>query len=183
MNINPELIRLLNAKCGCDVTTHRGANILCSDIKAKTGEYISINTIKRLVGIINYDGRHRTEIMSLIASYLGFDSWQLLESYLNQKISEFNSARSFLDLSSLEEGREVEIQWEPDRLVVIRHCEGKLYKVVKNLNSKLRPGDMVELSEIAVGFPFLAKEVVRNGKPLGNYTAAALDGVKKITVI
>lgn len=183
MSVNPELIKLLSLKAGCDVSSHRGVNILCHDITDKTGEYISLNTLKRMTGILEYDKEHRIDILNVIASYLGFDSWSILDDYLQNKISEFNSSGKFINLVSLPDNKEVEISWNPDRNIVIKHRSGDEYEVIRSENSKLHVADLLYVSEIAVGFPFLVKQVVREGKSLGNYSAAMTEGLSGIRLL
>ena len=181
--VNPLLIQLLSDRAGCDVTTARGANVLRLDIEKATGEYISINTIKRIVGLLVYDGNHREQVKDVIARYLGFSSWELLEAYLANSLSDFNTDNPFMELSSLPEGRRIALEWEPDRRVVLRHLEGSAYLVEESLNAKIEKGDIVSVSHVAVGFPFYASDVVRNGKSIGNYTAASRRGIVHIELV
>lgn len=183
MNVNPVLIDMLSRKAGCDVTTAQGAHALCNDILAVTGEPVSLNTIKRLTGIISYEKTHRDGTKAVIARYLGFADWSMLQSFLDNKISDFNTNSGFLEMSSLPDGQEVEIEWLPDRKIMIRHLEGCQFEVVSNCNSKLLPGDILNMSQIAVGFPLIVSEVIRDGRSLGNYTAAVTDGITKLHVL
>ena len=174
---------MLSRKVGFDVSTPYGARKLCDDIFALTGEKVSLNTIKRLTGILSYDSSPREITMNIIAAYLGFPDWTTLELYLNNKISEFNTESGFIDLSMLPVGQEVQIEWLPDRKIRIRHDEGNKYRVVESLNSKLETGDILKLSQIAVGFPFIVGDVQRNNQSLGNYTAAPTDGITKFLIL
>lgn len=181
--MNPALINLLSKQANCDVTTPYGAGILRNDIEAKTGEYISINTIKRMVGILEPGHSHRLHVMNIVALYLGFASWRMLEAYLERKISGFNAPNPFIDLESLPENRLVGISWAPDRRITLRHLEGKVYRVEESINSKLQPGDLLTLSQAAVGFPFYAGRVERDGNSLGSYTAASQKGISELSLI
>ena len=181
--MNPALINLLSKQANCDVTTPYGASILRNDIEAKTGEYISINTIKRMVGILEPGHSHRLHVMNIVALYLGFPSWGMLEAYIERKISGFNAPNPFVDLESLPKNQLVDISWAPDRKVTLRHLEGKVYRVEESTNSKLQPGDLLTLSQVAVGFPFYAGKVERDGNSLGSYTAAAQKGISELFLI
>lgn len=183
MSLNPELLKLLSAKAGYDVTTPGGANILCYDIMKKTGEPLSLNTVKRITGVLEYEGKHRLDVLDLVARYLDFANWQMLRDFLDNKISEFNTSDKFIDLVSLPAEAEVEICWQPDRRVLIRHIKDNDYVVVQSENSKLIDGDRLIVSEIAVGFPFIVKEVIRGGESLGNYAAAMTAGISAISIL
>lgn len=183
MSANPILVKMLSEKAGRDVTTPSGADFLRNDIHTATGEPISINTIKRLVGILDYKGNHRLQLLNIIAKYLGYTSWSVLDEVLNQGISDFTTHNPFLELESLPKDQKIEIQWEPDRRLVIRHIEDRLYEVTDCRNAKLQAGDILTLYQIGVGFPFYAKDVKRDGRSLSNYTAANITGISKIKIL
>lgn len=182
-SINPYIISMLGKKIGCDITQPHGASLLRNDIESKTGEYLSLNTIKRLVGIIPYDFNPRPVVLEILARYLDFSSWKILNDYVNNHISEFTSEPSLIDLTSLKEGKEVSIEWEPDRKILIRHLGGGEYHVVSAENSKLKANDVLIISAAGEGFPFVAKSVIREGKNLGSYTASAERGISLMKIL
>lgn len=174
---------MLEEKAGCDITTAYGATVLRNDIESLTGENLSANTIKRLVGNLPYNSNPRETTLEILAKYLGYDSWQFLNDYLNQKISQFNSGNVFYELEKLPANQRIELEWEPNRKILIRHISGYEYKVISSENSKLLEGDILTLSQIAVGFPFMVRKVIRDGKALGSYTASTELGLKKIMIL
>lgn len=181
--MNPVLNEMLSRKAGCDITTSQGAQYLRGDIKRVTGESVGLNTIKRLIGSIPYEGTHRSTILEIISRYLGFGSWTLLEAKIKDEISGFDRHSSIVELEGLPTGQKIAVEWEPDRRIVMKHQEGKLYTVEESVNSKLERGDRMTLSQIAAGFPLYANDVIRDGKSLGNYTAAVGAGIKKIEML
>lgn len=183
MKLNKAIIKLINEKTKVDVTTLAGSVFLRNDIEARTGEALSLNTIKRLVGILPYDSTPREVTLDIIARYLGFDSNLQMQLAIQDKISEFNLPAGFIDLSQLKEGAEILVKWNPQRELRIRHIGGEKYCVVESQKSKLREGDLLSLSQIAVGFPFMVKSVTRNGRNLGNYVAAQTEGISSIEMI
>ena len=183
MKLNGAIIHLLNAKAKIDVTTKAGCDYLRNDIEAKTGEALSLNTVKRLVGILNYDSSPREITLDIIARYLGFANHIQMQMAVQDKISEFNTPTEFIDLSVLPEGARILIKWNPDRTLRLRHLAYGSYLVEESSNSKLTAGDILELSQIALGFPFMVKNVTRSGRILGNYTAAKTEGLSSIEVI
>lgn len=182
MKLNRTVIDLLSAKTGHDVTTPHGADYLRNDIEAVTGEHLSLNTVKRLVGNLPYESSPRAVTLNIISRYLGFNSWQLFQEYLSGKISGFDTEEGFIDMTTQPPGRLVKIRWEPARSISIKHLgEGK-YVVSESINSKLRSEDIIYLSQIAEGFPLMVKLVERNGKVLGNYIAARKQGIDSIEI-
>lgn len=173
---------MLSEKANVDVTTKAGAEYLRHDIEARTGESLSLNTVKRLLGILSYDSRPREITLYIIARYLGYNDWEQLQNSIQDKISDFNSPVEFIDLKELPADTVVIIKWNPEREIKLRHIKEEKYIILEAVNSKLQKGDVLSLSQIAVGFPFMAREVVREGKSLGNYTSARLEGVSSIEI-
>lgn len=182
MKLNTVVLDMLSEKAGTNVTTKAGAEYLRNDIEARTGEALSINTIKRLTGNLPYDSEPREVTLDIIAQYLGYRNFAQLQNLVQDKISNFNTLPGFIDLKSQPVNREIIIKWEPGRVIKIRHLGEGNYIVEESLNSKLLRGDELILSQIAEGFPFMVKEVVRDEKSLGNYTAAQIEGVSSIEV-
>lgn len=180
MKLNQTVIDLLSEKSGKDVTTSYGADYLRNDIEAVTGESLSLNTVKRLVGHLPYDSTPRVVTLDIIARYLGYGSWQLLQESLTGRISDFNIEEGFIDLQAQPPGRIIRIGWQPDRSISIRHLGEGRYVVTESVNSKLNCDDVLYLSQIAEGFPFMVKRVERGGKNLGNYIAAKKHGIGSI---
>ena len=182
MSRNPILISMLSEKAGLNVSTPAGAEWLRNDIEKVTGEILGINTIKRITGVIEYEGSHRTMLLDIIARYLGYPSWSLLDQVIQKKISFFSDQNDAISLEKLPPDQLVEICWDPDRSVLLRHNKDKIFTVIESSNSKLKEGDILTLSQIAPGFPLYASDVIRNGDSLGTYTAASINGVSSIVL-
>ena len=179
--VNPLIIKMLNEKTGRDVTTAAGATFLQKDIESSLSEHLAVNTVKRFVGLIPYEYNHHQLVLNTIAKYLGFSSWEMLNDFVNDKISEFgNNNDNIINLIDLPIDIKLELKWEPDRVIQIKHIDKAIYEVISSTNSKLKKGDLLKLSQIVLGFPFIVSEVRRNGLSLGNYTAAAERGISGI---
>ena len=183
MRLNKRILSLLSDKAGVDVSTPSGAAFLRNDIESVLAERLSLNTIKRLVGLLPYDSSPRDSTMDVLAQYLDYPSWKILNQTLKDKISDFNSSSLFIELSDLYINKEIIIRWSPNRHIKIRHLGEGRYLVVESQNSKLLERDELVLSQIALGFPFMAKDVKRNGLSLGTYTAALLEGIEDIEFV
>lgn len=182
MKLNQAVIDMLSEKTGKDVQTPYGADYLRNDIEAITGEALSLNTVKRLVGLLPYESSPRTITLNIISRYLGFSSWQLLQEYVAGKISDFNVEDLFVDLTKQPLNSLIKLRWQPDRYISICHLGNGKYRVVESVNSKLQPDDVLHLSQVASGFPFMVKTVERNGRNLGNYIAAKKTGIDSIEI-
>lgn len=183
MKNNPALIAMLRNKTGCNLSSPSEAEFLRNDIEAVTGERLGINTVKRIVGILDYEGQHRDYVLDIIARYLNYSSWSLLERDLNNKISEFGTSSSILDLNLLPQNQKIEIKWDPDRKIILEKSNSSHFTVIESNNSKLIEGDILKVTQIAAGFPFYVSDVLRKGESIGKYTAALEDGLKSIKLL
>lgn len=184
MILNPLQLEKLSEKIGQDVTTPAGATILQLDIESVTGARLGLNTVKRLVGVLSDDDMMpRPTTLNTLARYLGYPDWTSVEEDTLMKGSGFGAGNPFVDMAAFECGAMVEICWKPDRKIVLRHDGNGRYIVVGSENSKLRPGDAVLLSQLAVGFPFVADDVVRNQQQLGCYRAADGAGITRFDIL
>lgn len=174
---------MLSAKAGKDVRTHSGAEILRNDIEARTGEALSLNTVKRLTGVLAYSSTPREVTLDIISRYLGYKNWALFLSAIENKISGFNTPEGFIETKDLPVGSVLKISWEPDREIKILHRGKGAYEIIESKNSKLQKGDEIHLSQIAPGFPLMVREVNREGECLGNYTAALTEGITSLELL
>ena len=184
MKLNKHLLEELSAKIGQDVTTPTGASVLQLDIESVTGETLSLNTVRRLVGVIPSEKlTPRRTTLNIIANYIGYPDWEMLEEDTNVNGSGFSENKPFIEMSDLEEDTVVEICWKPNRRLVIRHDGNGQYEVEKSENCKLIPGDLLSLSQLAIGFPFVADKVFRDERPLGCYQAAHGAGIIRFNIL
>ena len=182
MKLNALQIERLSEMIGQDVTTPAGASVLSLDIELKTGVALGLNTVKRLVGVLPSDVVPRRTTLNTVANYLGYPDWSLMEKDSAMRSSGFGRNDLFIDMSGLENRVEVEICWKPDRRILIRHDGSGRYTVMESDNAKLRPGDRLSLSQLAIGFPFIADSVFREERPLGAYRAADGAGISRLDI-
>lgn len=177
------VIKMLSDNAKINVGTTAGAEFLRNDIEARTGEALSLNTVKRLVGILPYNSSPREVTLDIMAQYLGYKNWGLLNSDIQNKISDFNDNPDFIDLQKYPANTRIILKWQPDRtLHLVQKVDGE-YLVEKSENSKLLKGDILSLSQIAVGFPLMVRQVWRDGNSLGNYIGAQIEGISSIEII
>lgn len=181
--LNPYIISMLSKKLGKDVTVPDGASSLAIAIESATGQHIGLNTIKRLVGILPYKYSPRYSTLEILAAFLGFQNWRVLETFVEKRISEFGENSQLIDMAKLPEGIEAILEWEPDRRIRIRHNKDAEYLVEEAVNSKLLRGDILTLTFAGEGFPLVVKSVVRNGNNLGTYTASPETGLRKLEIL
>lgn len=183
MKLNPIVLKMLSDRVGRDVGTLAGVTCLRLEIEKTVGVSLSRNTLKRLVGILKYESSPRDFTLDVLARYLGYDSWRQLCEGIDRRISDFNVPDTFVDAALLPEGRRIVLEWDPDRHIEIMHIGGGQYEVTDSLNSKLLKGDIITLTQIALNFPFVVKEVIRGDTSLGNYSTAHEFGLKTLRMM
>ena len=177
------VLEMLKKEAGYDVTTSWGSAMLHKDIQTKTGQRLGLNTVKRLVGLIDYNSEPRQDTLTIIAHFLEFNTWESVMRYVQDNISGFELKDSIVDLEILPTGKKVRVKWEPDRSILLLHIEGEEYEVLESINSKLQKGDFLYLSQISEGFPLVVKKVMRDGLNMGNYKAGIDIGIKSIDIV
>ena len=183
MQLPDTILKMLSAKSGININTPAGCEQLRNDIEVSTGEPLSINTVKRLAGVIPYDGAPRTVTLDIIARYLGYSSWSFLLNDLASTVSDFNMNHTIIDCTLLPPDTILRLCWEPGRRVELRSRGNGVFTVVSSEKSKLAVGDTVSLTMAVAGFPLYASEVVRNKTCLGTYTAAKECGITSAEII
>ena len=193
MALPPEIIKRLSEKVGKDVRTPEGAYHLALDIDTATKITLGRNTVGRLVGLIPSNVVPRATTLNAVALFLGYPNWgRLLENQPTIKEGFYPEKKLTYDMSQFPEDTIVDIRWNPDRRVLGRHIHGGIYEVLLSENGKLRDGDIIYLSKLTIGLPFVVdcvkrgcevvRDVICGGKQLGSYSAAAGSAVFSIEV-
>lgn len=169
---------LLKQKSGRDFRLSGDCEYLALDIESVTGEHIGVNTLKRLLGFIDDEREPRPSTLDIIARYLDFENWEVLSIYDDRSNSSFESSNEEIRVSDLSVGQDVLITYLPDRQVEIRYLGTNRFRVLSNMNSKLRAGDEITLTHIVQGYPLLVSEVIRDGESLGSFTAGKAQGIR-----
>jgi hypothetical protein len=165
---------------------------LAMDIEERTHEHIGINTLKRLLGDIKASNEPRLATLDIVARYLGFPNWDVYGMEFNKGgNSEFSKKQNMgeetmfeLRTSNLKKGQKVEIQYYPDRQLILEYMGDDTFKVRKSVNSKLSADDTFKVSIMYKDYPlFLPSVKSKNGQELGSFTAGKISGLTYIKVL
>ena len=174
---------LIEQRFGREIRYPADVEALHYDVLASTGENISVNTLKRLLGMVTDVKQARQFTLDTIAHYVGHESWEAMVQFARERgNSAFEDVES-VDVSSLKEGDVIELTYAPDRMVRMRHCKGEECVVTVSVNSKLCKGDVVDVSHLVLGYTLYAKNVTRNGNSMGCFTAGKIGGISSIRII
>lgn len=173
MALDVKILLLIRRKFGKTVETDNDFYELIARIKEVSGEELSLNTLKRLFGIIPGTSNPRTVTRNILARYLGFDSWNLLTESLNDNdpASRFGDKDGVIYSSDLEAGTAVSFNFGNGKDIVLEYIGDRQFKVVSVSNSKIRKGDILLISRMAELDKFLADGVVRDGRIIGRYNS------------
>jgi hypothetical protein len=175
----PLLRERVEARFGLPANSSQKFNSLSKDILARTGESLSASTLKRFWGYVTSDTAPSLASLDILSRYAGYPSFK---AFCAGDASQFLTAEE-LSSKSLKEGAEVEIRWDPGRIVRLRHLDGSSFIVTASEKSKLRVGDSFEVADFIVGFPLYIGQIVRNGVQLPAYVAGSTGGLTACMVI
>ncbi len=168
----------LKRKSGLDLCGPSDAERLALDIETITGEHMGVNTIKRLLGMIDDEREPRVSTLSIVARYLGYADWEELVLFDKGSNSAFNDDdEGVLTASSLPKGSIVKVSYSPDRELRFCHLHDGRFLVEQSVHSKLQVGDEISLTHFVKGYPLLVNEVTRGGKSLGRFVAGKERGI------
>lgn len=173
----------LEVKIGQEIRYHTDLEYLCIEIEKETKRCISLNTLKRLFGLIDDIREPRLYTLDTIAIYLGYSNWDIYLSSLTQSgNSSFNSMQEIV-IDELSPGAIVEFKYDPDRIVRVRYLGDDLFKVIESEKSKLAVDDTMEITHFVLNYPLIALDVKRNKKSLGRFTAGKVGGITELKLI
>lgn len=175
----PLLRERVEARFGLQVNSSQKFNALSKDIFTRTGESLSPSTLKRFWGYVSTDTAPSLASLDILSRYAGFSTFK---AFCAGDASQYLVAQTLLS-NTLKEGDEVEIKWDPGRIVRLRHLGGSSFTVLESEKSKLKAGDSFETSEFIVGFPLYIGRIIRNGAELPAYVAGSTGGLTACQVL
>lgn len=177
MKFSLKTIQLLKDRCGHDVRTPADIAGLALDIESKTGEHIGVNTLKRLLGLIDDERSPRISTLDVVARYLGYGDWDTLSQLDSGSNSSFDTIDGELPIANISPGQQVHITYLPNRRVCMEYLGENHFRVVEAENSKLHEGDTLTISHIINKYPLLVTKVLRGDTDLGSFTAGKAQGI------
>ena len=127
-----------------------------------------------------------------IAEYLGCDNWEELKENFDEEyerilrkggrncISTIQSANpTDLMLKNLRNGDIIEVNYFPDRKLLLEFIRKDTYKVVSSTNSRIEQGDTIYTSSLYNDLPLIC-EIKRNGISKGTYRSAHGHNIQSI---
>lgn len=119
----------------------------------------------------------RISTLDIIARYLGYDHWESLRAHdIQTENSSFDERDECLP-NQFPQGQKVQVSYLPNRKLILEYVGDYRFRVIESENSKLKTGDELTLTHLLRGYPLMASDVVRDGNPLGSFTAGKAQGI------
>lgn len=184
MGLSKEFRKKIEERFGAPLAYSADCERLAVAIEEATGERLGVTTIKRMFGFAGEQVVPRGSTMDILAQYLGYTDMKDMTRQLGDAsdISMFTPVDE-IDISSLAPGTQIQIAYEPGRLLVMTYMGRNWFIINESIGSKLRKGDKIRLIQLAKGFELLATDIVRDGTNLGSYHAAKNGGLVSMEII
>ncbi|MDE6702969.1 MAG: hypothetical protein K2K00_04750 [Muribaculaceae bacterium] len=180
-----EILRRLKEKVGLEMAKSSDFDALSQSIADSTNENLSVNTLKRLFGFKTDKVVPRLSTMDIIAQYLGYSDYESLIKELGEDadISLFTPI-DCLEVQELEKGTQIRVAYNPNRVFFLTYL-GDYQFIVNDVegSKNIRKGDLLTITQLAVGHRFVVSHVVRDGQDLGTYESAKFKGLKSIEIM
>ncbi|MDH6307395.1 hypothetical protein M2451_000544 [Dysgonomonas sp. PFB1-18] len=181
--LSPVIKKLLENKLGKDIRYSSDIEHLSFDIEKHTNQRIGVNTIKRLLGLIEGIKEPRLYTLDTIARYLDFKNWdEMLDSLDERGNSDFSTIEE-IDIQALKTGDKIRFTYSPDRVVSIEYIGNNRFIVIGSENSKLLLNDTIEVNHFVLNYPLIITNVIRNDVSMGKFTAGKISGITSLFIL
>lgn len=177
------LINLTNKTIGFTPRTPTDFNILNLLIKKKQESTISVSSLKRIWGYVNYNSFPSPNTLNLLSRFNGYTDWN---SFLKENdiitendFSEYLS-NSLVYSDSLKVGDTLIVEWYKDKGCTLEYLGDHRFEVKDVRNIKLENGDQFTMHSLCVGLPFCASEIIRGSYRIPGYIGARNNGIMAI---
>lgn len=180
-----EILKRVRQKVGLGMTRSADFDVLSQAIKDNTNENLGVNTLKRLFGFKTDKVVPRLSTMDIIAQFLGSEDYESLLKELGEDadISVFTPT-DCLEVQDLEMGSQIRIAYDPNRVYFLTYI-GDFKFIVNEVEGSrnIQKGDILTITQLAVGHRFVVSHVNRDGTDLGAYESAKFKGLKSVEII
>jgi hypothetical protein len=180
-DVYQKLRKAVEKAVGREMRTPRDFDFLSAQAFYATKQYISSMTLKRFWGYLGEKHMHKPRLatLNILAQLIGYMDWMSYYKDLNEvggSQSCFLNNRA-LYTSSLEHGALIEVKWNPNRRIVIRHEGYEVFTIIESANSKLSIGDTFRCGHIVEGQTMILGGLIHGGQKFSGYVCGLEKGV------
>ncbi len=182
--LSDKVRQMVEKRFGAKVRYPQECEALAVAIREATHESLGTTTLKRMLGFVGGVSRARRSSLDIIARYLGYGDYDLLAKDLDEdaEISDFRTVENITS-EDLMEREQIQLTYEPHRMLRLEYLGQNLYIVKESKGSKLQKGDRLLIAGFYVGFELVISDVERSGRHLGSYIAGKQGGLTSIEII
>lgn len=186
--LHKSIIEKIKAKYGRQEIYSADCELIADAINTgHAGPIVSTSTIKRLLGFAGTPETAptpRANTLDIVAKWLGYDTYKSLLTSIGESddASEFTTKTS-IDIDQLDAGSQIQVRYEPSRVIVMTYLGNGEFVVNEAKNCKLFQGDRLRVTHLVLGQEMLVRDVIRNGHSLGGYRAGKDGGLTSIEFI
>ncbi len=148
---------------GLKVRTPSDFNYLTEVITNSTNEMLSSTTLKRLWGYISGAENIRHSTLNVLSKYLGYKNWDDFITVNFKKV--FDAVYS----TELKENAHLEILWEPNRRIKIKHLVNNTYAIEEQTNTVFKKGDTFKCPFFILHEPLCITELKQGNNEIALY--------------
>lgn len=129
---------------------------LHDQMQERLKEAVGVSTLKRLWGYIDGYTTVRESTLDVLSRFVGYPDWHTFVADYCQVESAQTSQRvlsATLTAEQLEVGETLEIGWEPNRRMRLRHEGNGYFTVLEARNSKVKAGDTFHCDRFILNQP------------------------------
>lgn len=181
-----KLVDLTNRNAGFVPTTPSEFNNLSLLIKNKTQQEISLSSMKRIWGYVEYINFPSKNTLNILSRFNGFANWEDFFSHPDEKRDPESSNyfyETMISVDSLSKGQVLKVTWGKEKGCVLEYLSNYSFKVTETYNIKLKPNDTLRLHTLCVGLPFYSIDIRRGDKIIPGYIGAKKSGITSIKII
>lgn len=180
-DVYQKLRKAVEKAVGREMRTPRDFDFLSAQAFYATKQYISSMTLKRFWGYLGEKHMHKPRLatLNILAQLIGYMDWM---SYYKDLDEVGGSQSCFLNnralyTSSLKHGALIEVKWNPNRRIVIRHEGYEVFTIIESANSKLSIGDTFRCGQIVEGQTMILGGLIHGGQKFSGYVCGLEKGV------
>lgn len=181
-NDTRRLIESIELSIGRKIKTPRDFSFLRECIFARLRVYLSESTLKRVWGYLPVINT-RSSTLNILASFVGYASFEDFINHAdpdgsNEIPSSYMLGRHLSVDEDLETGSRVLLIWQPARECVIELIGPRRFKVIRSVNTRLKPDDTFSLAFIIEGEPLYLDNLIQGDSLPTNYSCGRIPGVR-----
>ncbi len=135
---------LLKRKSGLNLRSPSDVEILCIDIETQTNEHLAVNTLKRLLGLINDERAPRTSTLDIISKYLGFDNWDILQQSYDEH-TDIQEIEHLIHGCRFYIGEIFQIKYRKNSHVTLKFKGNNIFTILKSSDQQFTEGTDIKL--------------------------------------